>query len=108
MPLDIYAAIARHDDELRQGACARRDEERAGIATWGGAGDNTFFSALGSLATTAPDDDSPLLPGKTNRGALLGFAAKTYNFYPATPVYHLTAPPWSTTSRPRCATRPSA
>jgi len=89
VPIDIYARIAPEDDAIRQDACARRDEERAALADGIYESDNGFFQALGSLATTAPDEPSPLFKGYDNRGAMLAFVAQTYLLYPATPLYHL-------------------
>ncbi len=89
VPIDVYARLSPEDEPLRQAACARRDETLAAIAAGTLAGDNTFFSALGTLAASAPDQPSPLFPGVSNRDAMLGTVAQTYQFYGVTPVYHL-------------------
>lgn len=89
-PIDIYAAIGPDDDALRQGACARRDEERTQLEAGAVDSDNGLFALMGELALTAPADPSPLLEGADNRDALLLFTAQTSLFYTPTPVYHLT------------------
>lgn len=89
LPIDIYARLSAQDEPLRLAACARRDEERALLASGEVASDNSFFQVLGTLAASAPADPSPLLEGVSNRDAMLGTVAQTYQFYGATPVYHL-------------------
>jgi len=91
VPIDIYAAIGPDDEELRQGACARRDEERAQLEAGMYDSDNGFFIELGRLASSAPSDPSPLFSGYTNRAALLTLVAQTYLFYAPKPGYHLAA-----------------
>ncbi|MEZ4299135.1 MAG: hypothetical protein R3B70_29570 [Polyangiaceae bacterium] len=89
VPIDVYAAIAPEDDALRQGACARRDEERAQLEAGTADSDNTFFSLAGALAIEAPEDPSPLFEGYTNRGVVLALVGQTYFFFTPTPLYHL-------------------
>lgn len=89
-PIDIYAALGPEDEALRVRACNRRDRTVADMALYGPAFDNTFFNWMGQLAIDAPDDESPFFAPLTNRQGLLLFAAQTYFFYPATPVYHQT------------------
>lgn len=92
VPLDFYASFAPEDEALRAAACENAALERDLVA--GGAIDspNDFLIAAGQLARTAPDEPSPLLPGATNRGAMLTLVGQTYLFAPFAPAYHLAAP----------------
>ncbi|HET9451089.1 MAG TPA: hypothetical protein VFO83_09420 [Aggregicoccus sp.] len=87
--LDMYAELDPAETALRAAACARRDEGRATLEAGALHVDNTFFGALGTLAREAPDAESPLFPGTTNRGAMLFTVARTFLFFTATPAYHL-------------------
>ncbi|MBN1206300.1 MAG: hypothetical protein JXB05_15390 [Myxococcaceae bacterium] len=89
VPIDIYAVIAPGDEALREGACARSNEERAWLQAGLYDSDNSWFIDLGTLASSAPSEPSPLLEGFTNRGALLAFASQTYWLYAPQPNYHL-------------------
>jgi pimeloyl-ACP methyl ester carboxylesterase len=89
VPIDIYAAIAPQDEAFRQGACQRRDEERALLDAGVYDSDNRFFIDLGTLAATAPSAPSPLWDGYTNRDVLLTLVAQTSLFYAPTASYHL-------------------
>jgi hypothetical protein len=91
VPIDIYARLDAADEALRQGACARAQEEEDLIAAGMPGADNSFFQLIGGLAAELPDDDSPVFPGLTNRGALLTIVGQTYQFYGPTPSYHLAA-----------------
>lgn len=89
VPLDYYARIAPEDDPLREGACQRRNDERALIEAGTFESDNGFFIELGRLARVAPEDASPFFEGATNRQALLITVGQTYLFFAPTPAYHL-------------------
>ena len=92
VPLDFYASFAPEDEALRAQTCEYAAFEYELVA--GGATDapNDFLIEAGRLARTAPDADSPLLPGATNRGAMLTLVGQTYLFAPYAPAYHLAAP----------------
>jgi hypothetical protein len=53
---------------------------------------NDFQIEIGEGALTAPDDQNVFFPRFTNRGAMLLLVGKTYNFFFASPSYHLNAP----------------
>jgi pimeloyl-ACP methyl ester carboxylesterase len=89
VPLDVYAKIAPENEDLRQGACKRRDQGRADMAGGFFDVDNSFIQQLGSFSQAAPDDPSPIWPGLANRQALHTWVGQTYHSYPVTPVYHL-------------------
>jgi len=92
VPLDYHASFAAEDEALRAATCANAALEYELAA--GGAVDspNDFLIDAGRLALTAPGEESPLLPGTTNRGAMLMLVGQTYLFAPYTPWYHLAAP----------------
>lgn len=89
--LDIYAAIAPADEELRLFACDLAAFEQDALA----AGDvdvpNDFQYTLGRLALSDPDGPSPYFPGRTNRIAMVIFVGRTHFFFPVSPLYHLAA-----------------
>jgi hypothetical protein len=89
VPLDVYARVAPEDEDSRQNACISVFYEREALAQGVVDSDNGFIITLGQLAASAPDDPSPLLPPRTNRGAMLALMTKTYNFFAPTPDYHL-------------------
>jgi hypothetical protein len=91
LPIDIYARIDPAETEIVQLACKNAADEYASIAAGTVESDNEFFSLLGAAAASAPDDPSDLVPPYTNRGAFLWVLGQTYQFYQATPLYHLGA-----------------
>ena len=91
VPIDIYARIGPDDEEQRQVACALAQDEEALIAAGMPGSDNSIFPLMGQLAQDDPEGESPVIPGVTNRRALLVFVARTYLFYAPTPSYHLAA-----------------
>jgi len=92
VPLDIYAAIAPEDADIRQFQCDGAAAERQALAEGVVAADTSFFALVGQLALAAPDDPSPIFDGLSNRDALLVLVGQTYFFAPFTPTYHLAAP----------------
>jgi hypothetical protein len=51
----------------------------------------TVVRAAGNLASVDPDGPSPIVPGLTNRQAVLLFGGATFLFNPYVPWYHLVA-----------------
>lgn len=95
VPLDVYAAIAPADEDIRLFNCelavAEQEFYDAGFIDL----PNTFQIEIGQLFLTAPNDPAPdpFRPGQTNRDKMLAFVGRTYRLgFPATPVYHLIAP----------------
>jgi hypothetical protein len=90
--LDFYGAFAPEDEALRTRFCEYSAFEYQLVA--GGEIDspNDFLIAVGELARSAPDEESPFFPGATNRDAMLVVAGQTYFFAPFAPFYHLAAP----------------
>jgi pimeloyl-ACP methyl ester carboxylesterase len=89
VPLDVYAEIAPADEEFRQTLCTSAYYEQLDLAAGVVDSDNSLFIALGSLARTAPDEQSPILRRFNNRGALFTLVGQTYKFIAFTPRYHL-------------------
>jgi pimeloyl-ACP methyl ester carboxylesterase len=92
VPLDVYFTLAPEDEATRQFFCDSAAFERQMLADGVVDSENSFIIAAGSLAESAPDDESPLFPGLTNRQAMLVLVGQTYQFAPFTPLYHLIAP----------------
>lgn len=94
VPLDVYVSLSPADEDLRQFYCEAAPAEYDLLA--GGFVDspNDLQILLGRLALSAPDDPSPseLFPGMTNREAMLAFVGQTFELFPASPHYHLSAP----------------
>lgn len=91
VPLDVWAEIPPEDVAARAWMCESAAFERQLVADGVVDSENSFVIALGQLALTAPDEPSPLLPGLTNRQAMLAGAAQTYGIFPVTEHYHLAA-----------------
>jgi hypothetical protein len=91
-PLDVYYDLAPVDADLRAFACSNAAAERGALAQGVTDSDNGFFITVGSLARSAPNEPSPVLPPYTNHGAMLSLAGLTYELAPFTPAYHLAAP----------------
>lgn len=93
LPLDIYARVNPAETELIAGACQRAADQYAAIEAGTVESDNSFFSDLGALAASAPNEPSPspFFAGYTNRGAFLWTIGQTYNFFQPSPFYHLAA-----------------
>jgi hypothetical protein len=89
VPIDIYAAVPAGNAGAIASACDSRDYEKAQVGKGLSAADNSFFALAATLDRTAPDDDSPIFSGSTNRGGLLGFVARTWVYYAPTKEYHL-------------------
>lgn len=89
VPIDIYAAVPPGDVDARQIACENRDfgQEMLDIGYY--AGENSYFALMAELDETAPDDPSPIFPGRTNHDGLLNFVGRTWVFYAPTANYHL-------------------
>jgi hypothetical protein len=90
VPLDFYASLPA--GELRSTMCAFAAFEYDLVAEGFIDSPNDFLIEIGRRARTAPDAPSELLPGETNRGAMLGLVGQTYQFVPYAPLYHLAAP----------------
>jgi hypothetical protein len=91
VPLDYYGELPP-GDPLRAGACELSAFAYQLVADGVIDSPNDFLIEAGRLARTAPAAPSPLLPGETNRGALLVTVGQTYVFAPFAPFYHLAAP----------------
>lgn len=90
--LDIYYDLAPEDAALREAACTNAAAGQEALAQGFTDSDNSFFITVGSLARSAPDEESPVFPPFTNRQLMLLLAGQTYQLAPYTPVYHLAAP----------------
>lgn len=92
VPVDFYARPAPDDEAGRQRACAFAAADMAELASGAFGVENTVQPLLVQLASTAPDEPSPVLPGLSNRDALLVALAATYQGFPSlTPFFHLNA-----------------
>jgi hypothetical protein len=91
IPLDAYYRLGPDGEASRQAACARSQLDQDFIAAGYHESDNRGFTILAELSRDAPADPSPFFDGYTNRGALLTLLAQTYQFFDATPWYHLGA-----------------
>ncbi|HEX4953930.1 MAG TPA: hypothetical protein VF017_11120 [Thermoanaerobaculia bacterium] len=93
IPVDIY--LKSDVPELQQAACARYADTSSRIAN-GELADTggQVLAALGVLATSAPQDPSPILPGFTNLQAGLLVGEATFALFPLglefVPFYHFT------------------
>lgn len=92
--LDYYGALGPDAAEIKQAAC---DNSAAGygfIADGFVDSDNSLQIAMGELARTAPDETTPFtfFGDITNQQAVIELVARTYNFAPLAPLYHLLAP----------------
>lgn len=92
VPLDVYFTLAPEDEPTRQFFCESAALERQWLADGVVDSENSFVITAGQLAIDAPDDESPLFPGFTNRQTMLMLVGQTYNAAPFTPLYHLAAP----------------
>jgi pimeloyl-ACP methyl ester carboxylesterase len=93
--LDSSAKTAPEDDDIRQIFCIFAESEYDAVAAGFVDSPNGFAIDAGSLALTAPDEQTPyqlFFPGYTNQEVFLEFAGKTAQFFPAAPWYHLAAP----------------
>jgi hypothetical protein len=96
IPIDIAAKFSPEDETLRQDACTRAAALQPLLTAGIFYTDERITNTIGFLAETAPDEDSPLFPGFTNRTvALAGAAAWQTIFSPAfppfTPFFHFYA-----------------
>jgi hypothetical protein len=91
IPLDAYYRLGPDGEASRQAACARSQFDQQYIAAGYDESDNRGFTILAELARDAPADPSPFFDDYTNRGALLTLLTQTYQFFDATPWYHLGA-----------------
>jgi hypothetical protein len=87
--LDMATHFAPADDELRVRGCNRHAADAELLAGGMVDEDNTFISEGGRLAREQPDAETPWIDGLTNREELLGFVARTFDFYQPAPFYHL-------------------
>jgi hypothetical protein len=92
VPLDVYVSLSPADEELRQNFCAFAAGEYDALAAGVVDTPNDFQIAVGQFALAAPDDPSPLNPARTSRDVMRRFVGLTFNFFPASPLYHLIAP----------------
>ncbi|MDC0741623.1 hypothetical protein [Polyangium mundeleinium] len=95
IPVDIY--LETDDPDFRAGACQRRADERALVAS-GQYANNLGGSVgpLGFLAQIDPTGPSPAFPGLDNEHAAMTLGAATFLLMPQPPVpsYHLTGGLW--------------
>jgi hypothetical protein len=94
VPLDVYASLSPADADLRAFYCDSAAFEAQAVADGEVDSPNDFQIRAGALDLRAPDAQTPFqafFPGRTNHEVLLAFAGQTYAFFPATPVYHLSA-----------------
>jgi len=93
IPVDIF--MKTDDAELRQAACDRFEAQQARLVA-GTFHDTTglLISTVGTLAITAPDDPSGVIPGLTNLQAALFLGTSTFALFapfpPPVPSYHFT------------------
>jgi hypothetical protein len=92
VPLDWYGAFDPSQGADRAATCEYAAIEYQLVAEGTTDAPNDFLIAAGALARSAPGDASPLLPGMTNRDALLLTVGQTYQFAPFAPFYHLLSP----------------
>lgn len=94
IPLDWYGAVGPAQVDLQGLFCDNAAFEYQLVAEGEIDSPNRFFIRVGTLASTAPDDPSPIsfLSGLTNREAMLYTLGQTYDFAPYAPLYHLLAP----------------
>lgn len=92
VPLDVYVSLSPADEDLRRTFCEFAAGEYAALADGVTDSPNDFQITAGRLALAAPDDPSPLNPARSNRDVMRRFVGLTFNFFPATPLYHLIAP----------------
>jgi pimeloyl-ACP methyl ester carboxylesterase len=92
VPLDVYFTIPPEHEATRQFFCANAALEAQMLADGVVDSENSFLITAGQLALDAPDDESPLFPGFTNRQTMLVLVGQTYQFAPFSPLYHLAAP----------------
>lgn len=89
VPIDIYAAVPPGDVDAQAVACENRDFGQESLDAGYYAGENSFFALMAELDRTAPDDPSPIFPGRTNHDGFFNFVGRTWVFYPPTANYHL-------------------
>ena len=92
MSLDVYASLADADTELRQFYCDMAAAEYELLADGVVNVDNEFQITVGQDAIDTPNEPSRWAPLRTARELMLLFVGKSYRFWPASPLYHLTAP----------------
>lgn len=90
--LDFYGAVPPDRAAEQALFCDNAALEAGWLADGWTDAPNDFFIALGELARSAPDADSPLWPGLTNQQALATTLGQTWLFAPFTPWYHLLTP----------------
>lgn len=98
IPVDIY--LETDDPDFRAGACQRRADERALVASDQYANDlGAQVGPLGLLAQIDPAGPSPAFPGLDNEHAAMTLGAATFLLMPQPPVpsYHLTGGLWDET-----------
>jgi hypothetical protein len=99
IPMDMVLRFSPEDAELREWACDRYEAGKALLAQKRyeggllGPGAGLGLQWMGTLAATAPQADSPLMPKRTNRQVALLAASATHVLFtphmPAVPGYHL-------------------
>jgi hypothetical protein len=94
VPLDVYASVSPADEDIRQFWCANAAAEYDYLAQGVTDSPNSFQIDLGGGALNAPDAPNDIFtdPPLTNREAMLLLVGQTYLFFPASPLYHLSAP----------------
>lgn len=92
--LDFYGALGPDAADLKAAACENSALGYEWVAEGFVDSDNSLQIALGELARTKPDEQTPFpfLGPITNREAMLKLVTKTYLFAPLSPLYHLLAP----------------
>jgi hypothetical protein len=79
-----------NDESNRAGACATAASLKSLIdsGTYVDTASGYLFLLMGQLARTDPDGESPVVPGATNRQAVLYLGAATHLFAPFPPFWH--------------------
>ncbi|HEX2586491.1 MAG TPA: hypothetical protein VHL14_15310, partial [Steroidobacteraceae bacterium] len=103
IPVDIL--LKTDNDTIRQSACTYSDLLRSQIANGQYYDDSGLATQnIAALAQFLPDEDSPIMPGLTNRQVALLFLSSTYLLVPpgtaGTPWYHFNGGKFDDTGLP--------
>jgi hypothetical protein len=92
VPLDVYASVAPDQTDTIAFWCETAAAEYDALAQGFPDAPNQFQIDIGTGDRDDPDATNIYFPRRTNHEAMLLFVGQTYAFFPASPLYHLSAP----------------
>ncbi|MEJ7602022.1 MAG: hypothetical protein WKG01_29265 [Kofleriaceae bacterium] len=89
VPLDVYASLGPADEDIRQWFCQTAADEYSYLAAGWVEVSNAFQFLVGQWALDDPEAENPWFAPLTNRETMLMLVGTTFQFFPASPNYHL-------------------